>query len=172
MFELNVLDSQVMAQLTKAAAKISNPEPLMASWANELLSQTEANFAAEGRPHWIGLKYPRKDGKGGKLLQRSSAGLASSVQQFHTGDTAGVGSNKVYAAIHQLGGQTKPHEIKPKNKKALAFNGRVVKKVNHPGSKIPARPYLPIDGASNLQPQAVAAIMSVTNVYLQSVFGG
>ncbi len=30
---------------------------------------------------------------------------------------------------------TKPHEITPKNKKALAFGGRVYKKVNHPGTK-------------------------------------
>lgn len=57
-------------------------------------------------------------------------------------DFALVGTNVPYARIHQLGGKTRPHVIKPKNKKALAFGGRVVKSVNHPGSNIPARPFL------------------------------
>ena len=51
-----------------------------------------------------------------------------------------------YAAIHEYGGQTKPHVIFPKNMKALRFmlGGVVVfaAKVNHPGSKIPERSYL------------------------------
>lgn len=168
MFSIEAKSSQLDAQLQRAAGKIAQPAQLMAAWSNELLSQTEANFAAEGRPPWLGLKYPRKDGKG-KLLQRSSGGLAASVQAFHTSDTAGVGSNKVYAAIHQLGGQTRPHEIRPRRKKALAFGGRVVKKVNHPGSKIPARPYLPVDKSGKLQPEAERALIGVTNAYLRSI---
>jgi phage virion morphogenesis protein len=170
MFVIKSNDAQVAAHLARAVAKIGAPAPLMAAVANELLSQTEANFAAQGRPAWLGRKYPRKDGNSGKLLQNTGQ-LAGSVQPFHTGDTAGVGSNKVYAAIHQLGGETRPHEIRPKNKRALAFNGRVVKKVKHPGSKIPARPFLPIDKSGNLQPQAATAILSVTNAYLRSIFG-
>ena len=84
-----------------------------------------------------------------------------------------VGVNTPYAAIHEYGGQTKAHEIRPKNARVLAFFGngyaylpqragvktqtgkwsststtadrqgltyRMV--VNHPGSKIPARPYM------------------------------
>ena len=57
---------------------------------------------------------------------------------------ASVGTNIKYAAIHQFGGPTRPHVILHHNKKALAFGGRVVKKVNHPGSRIPARPFLSI----------------------------
>jgi len=37
---------------------------------------------------------------------------------------------------------TGPHEIRPRQKKALRFNGRFAARVNHPGSGIPARPYL------------------------------
>jgi phage gpG-like protein len=51
-----------------------------------------------------------------------------------------------YAAIHQFGGTTSAHTIMAKNRKALQFNvgGATIyrKKVNHPGSKIPARPYM------------------------------
>lgn len=48
-----------------------------------------------------------------------------------------------YANIQERGGTTRPHVILPRNAKALRFmmGGRVVfaKKVNHPGSRIPAR---------------------------------
>ncbi|WP_337050178.1 phage virion morphogenesis protein, partial [Serratia fonticola] len=57
-------------------------------------------------------------------------------------NSATVGTNVEYGPIHQFGGKTRPHVILPRNKQALAFNGRVVKKVNHPGSDIPARPFL------------------------------
>lgn len=51
-----------------------------------------------------------------------------------------------YAAIHEFGGKTNPHKIEPRTGKVLAFNVRgsqaFAKFVNHPGSNIPARPYL------------------------------
>lgn len=64
-----------------------------------------------------------------------------------------VGAWTTYAAIHEYGGQTSPHEIFPKHAKALAFRaswgpGRgkggltVLKSVQHPGSKMPVRSYL------------------------------
>jgi phage gpG-like protein len=76
-----------------------------------------------------------------------------------------IGSNLEYAAIHEFGGVTRPHVIEAKAGSALAFvhsrfigpvrrtqKGKffkgdtsgisVVKKVNHPGSVMPARPYL------------------------------
>lgn len=55
-----------------------------------------------------------------------------------------LGSTLVYAGIHQKGGKTKAHTIKPRNAgvKALRFNGRFFKSVKHPGSAIPARPFL------------------------------
>src|SRR4051812_3838238 len=51
-----------------------------------------------------------------------------------------------YAGIHEHGGQTRAHIIRAVNAKALRFQmgGETVfaKEVHHPGSKIPARPYL------------------------------
>ncbi len=56
---------------------------------------------------------------------------------------ASIGSNVVYAGIHEFGGRTAPHEIRPRKGKALKFliGGRAIyaRKVNHPGSLIPAR---------------------------------
>ncbi|MFZ6687514.1 phage virion morphogenesis protein [Undibacterium sp. SXout11W] len=171
MIEVKINHEAVASQISQAISKLTDATPMMASVAAELLSQTEANFSAEGRPRWLGLKYPRADGKAGKLLQRSAGGLAASIQTFHTANSAGIGSNKVYAAIHQFGGQTKSHIIKAKNAKALKFNGRFAKSVNHPGSKIPARPFLPITKAGDLQEQAVAGIESIVQIYLKSIAG-
>ena len=43
-----------------------------------------------------------------------------------------VGNTTVYAPIVEYG--SRPHEIRPKNKKALYFNGRFAKVVHHPGT--------------------------------------
>ena len=52
----------------------------------------------------------------------------------------------VYAAIHEFGGVTSPHRIEPRSRNSLKFFGdkgeTFAKFVNHPGSRIPARPYL------------------------------
>ncbi len=76
------------------------------------------------------------------MILQDTARLAESFEVASDATSATVGTNVKYAAIHQFGGQTKPHLIKPRNAKALAFGGRYVKQVNHPGSKIPARPFL------------------------------
>lgn len=51
-----------------------------------------------------------------------------------------------YAAIHEYGGQTRPHLIRPVNARALHFfvGGREVfaKLVRHPGSRIPERSFM------------------------------
>lgn len=56
-----------------------------------------------------------------------------------------VGSDKPYARIHEFGGTTRPHVIRPRTAGVLAWTGpdgpRFARVVNHPGSKIPARPH-------------------------------
>lgn len=57
-----------------------------------------------------------------------------------------IGTDVKYAAIHEFGGKTSPHIIEPKRKQWLRFfiGGKAIfaKKVNHPGSVIPKRPFL------------------------------
>jgi phage gpG-like protein len=57
-----------------------------------------------------------------------------------------VGTNVEYAAIHEYGGTTPPHEIWPRHAKALAFmmRGRnvIVRSVHHPGSRIPEASFM------------------------------
>ncbi len=63
---------------------------------------------------------------------------ASIVTQIQSLAVAWIGTNTEYAAHVEYG--TEPHEIRPRIKKALAFNGYVVGKVNHPGTE--AQPFL------------------------------
>ena len=88
---------------------------------------------------------PKKDGTAATL--KKSGTLWQSIRSTASATSVTIGSDRVYAAIHQLGGTTPAHVIRPKNKKALAWPGGPGPrgKVNHPGSKIPARPYLPFD---------------------------
>jgi phage gpG-like protein len=71
-----------------------------------------------------------------------------------------VGTNVSYAAIHEYGGKTPPHIILPVRKKALAFGGIVVRSVHHPGSRIPARPYLH-PALEKMRPKCIAIIRAV-----------
>lgn len=163
MIETRIDYQPVIDALRRAAGEMRNSAPLMRAVAGTMMHATEENFAQEGRPKWqdlspttkLSYQVAGKDWKKlraggsmkvgafpGKILQRSSGGLAASIIQHYTGTEAVVGSNKVYAAIHQFGGRTKAHVIKARHKRALSFGGIVVRQVNHPGSKIPARPFL------------------------------
>ena len=94
---------------------------------------------------------------------RKSGTLAKSPRVITaTRDAVTVGSDRKYAAIHQLGGKTKAHVIRPKNGKALKIPGIGFRKsVNHPGSQIPARPYFPFYADGRPTPIAHTAILQV-----------
>ncbi|MGK0600082.1 phage virion morphogenesis protein [Yokenella regensburgei] len=118
-------------------------EPLMEKVAGIMLDAVDENFVQGGRPAWEPLKY-----RDGKPLMKSRR-LHGSITPMADNNQAVVGTNVVYARIHQEGGKTRPHVIRPRNKKALYFNGRFAAKVNHPGSDIPARPFLSLTEEDN-----------------------
>ena len=100
----------------------------------------------------LGLDLQRRVmGKlGGPVLKVRTGSLRSSinlrVDQSAGAISASVGTNIKYAAIHEYGGQTAPHEILPKRGRALMFEfkgeTRFFRRVHHPGSKIPERSFL------------------------------
>ncbi|MDM4768625.1 phage virion morphogenesis protein [Solimonas sp. SE-A11] len=124
---------------------------LMAGVAGVLADETEQAFETESDPTtgvpWAKLaastiESRRKEGHWpGKIMQRSGQ-LAVSYVTDSGPDFARIGSNKVQAAIQNQGGTTRPHTIKPRNKKALAFGGGIYGAVQHPGSTLPARPQM------------------------------
>ena len=124
--EIKLDNKEVLTRLQELASRGENLRPLMKNIAGIMATATEDNFKNEGRPDkWVDLsettkKQRQKIGKyPGQILQVSGQ-LASSVSTAYDDNSAVIGSNLAYAAIHQLGGQT------GKNKKTT----------------IPARPYL------------------------------
>ena len=149
MFEVKIESQAVDRALEHVAQGMHDASPLMRSISEEFRTQTEANFAAEGRPKWLGLKpstidqRTRRGSWPGRIMQISGQ-LAASYSTGHDADSATIGSNKVYAAIQNLGGDA----------------GRGHK------SHIEPRPQLPIDAQGNLQPDAEEAILGLANDYL------
>ena len=147
MFEIKVEAKNVMSALERLAHTGQDMSPVMRVIAQELDRQTEKNFAAEGRPKWLGIK-PRKGREGGRILQDTGQ-LAASITTSHDSHSAMIGTNKVYAAIHQFGGKTgRDHKV-----------------------TMPARPFLPIDAQGQLQPEAEENILGLVNDYLSRVIG-
>ena len=133
--EIKLDNKEVLTRLQELASRGENLRPLMKNIAGIMATATEDNFKDEGRPDkWIDLsettkKQRQKIGKyPGQILQVSGQ-LASSVSTAYDDNSAVIGSNLAYAAIHQLGGQA------GKNKKTT----------------IPARPYLKLTDYENIE---------------------
>lgn len=165
MIEARLEYKPVLNALRQAAGQMQDRRPLMRSVAGVMFRAVEDNFEQEGRPKWKDLHPGTKLARHlqgtwpGKILQRSAGGLAASIVQDFDSNRAVVGSNKVYAAIQNFGGKTRPHVIKARTKRALSFGGIVVRSVNHPGSNIPARPFL------RLAPGDLREIMSAGRLH-------
>lgn len=119
---------------------------------------------------------PRKDSnKTHPLLKLHGAtGLWGSIRIIRvTNDTVTNGSERPYAAAHQFGATTSPHVIKPKFKKALSWPGakHPVKSVNHPGSKISARPFMPFFSTGRMMPTAKDGVEKVGRAKVISLLG-
>ena len=124
--EIKIDNNDVERKLLELAQKGENLRPLMKNIAGIFASATEENFKNEGRPDkWTELSQATKKQRTkqkkwpGQILQVSGQ-LASSISTQYDDESAIIGSNLDYAAIHQLGGQA------GKNKKVT----------------IPARPFL------------------------------
>jgi len=101
----------------------------------------------------------------GRLKRSITSGRPYSVRQLRVVD---VGTNVEYARIQEFGGKTEPHEITPRFKKALAFTvggiNVVVKRIPmHPGSNIPAHPYL--------RPALAASKREIRTLIVRSIVG-
>ena len=124
--EIKFDNKEVHEKLLDLAKKTENLRPLMKNIAGIFAYSTEENFKEEGRPDkWLDLAESTKKKRNkkrkwpGQILQVEGK-LAASINTQYDNDSAVIGSNLEYAAIHQLGGQA------GRNKSV----------------EIPARPYL------------------------------
>nr|DAN47778.1 MAG TPA: virion morphogenesis protein [Caudoviricetes sp.] len=136
MIEIEINNAQQIAYiLNKLANAAQDRTPLMRSIAGTMESAVLQNFDVGGRPKWLGLKYRQ----GTPLVDTEN--LMNSITSYYDNDSAEVGTNEPYAAIHQFGGK--------------AGRGRKV--------DIPARPFLV------LTPQDEDDILEDVQAYFRSV---
>jgi phage gpG-like protein len=112
----------------------------------------------------LNLVYRRvMDNLTGGVLKVDTGRLRQSIQTAQTENTGTIGTNVEYAAIHEFGGVTKPHQIVARGRAMRFVNPRFIgpvrmtrkgisktarsgiifaKSVNHPGSVMPARPFM------------------------------
>ncbi len=165
LIEIEVDDSEIGQALDRLLAKTGNLAPAMKNIGEYLQRSTWERFFAQKDPAghpWAPLKPStllRKTGSHILIEKGERGGLLGSIHYEASPGEVLVGTNVKYAAIHQFGGKTRPHEIRPRRKKALAWPGGAhpVKVVKHPGSEIPARPFL---GLSEEDRQEVLLILS------------
>ncbi|MEQ9860622.1 phage virion morphogenesis protein [Pectobacterium cacticida] len=160
--------------------RLEQRQPLMRELTAAMHEAVEENFAQEGRPSWAGWKsnaYWAKR-RGGKILQKSGR-LASSISEYHDNDSATVGTNVVYARIHQEGGTinmpARSQRAYYKQHKDGSVGHRFVKKSKSNFSQwntmgeykitIPARPFL------HLTESDVEGMENTAQEYLRQVLG-
>jgi len=126
--------------------------------ANTLLSITQATFNPS-----IGAAYrpkpwpPKADGSPCMLIRTGR--LAHSFRVRASSSAGVVLTDAPYAPIHQFGGRTRPYIIRlarfiVSGRFLVSGRKRYAKYVRHPGARIPARPFFPIDDAGRLTPLA------------------
>ena len=146
-YDRSRLDALTRAPERLARAVGGNAMPLMDAVGAALVSGTQRRFGTATDPGgmpWKESERARTKERGGKTLTDTGR-LQGSIGHRPSPDAVQVGSNVIYAAIHQLGG-----EIRPKKADALKFmlpDGTFIRtgKVS-----LPARPYLGIDDADEV----------------------
>lgn len=90
--------SEIQNQLKRLEDGVENRYLLMRRLSETMHTAVKLNFRYSGRPEWLGLKY-----RAGKPLTDTGR-LKDSFSTLSDNDTALVGTNIVYAAIHNFGG--------------------------------------------------------------------
>jgi phage virion morphogenesis protein len=126
---IKIDDKEIQKYLQKLVEKTKNLRPLMKNIAGIMLDSVEENFEKEGRPEkWqelseVTIKQRKKKGYYPCIILTMRGELAASINSKYDDNSAIVGTNKVYAAIQQFGGNA------GRNKKV----------------EIPARPFLMLE---------------------------
>lgn len=139
---VRIEDIGVRAVILDMQRRTGDLRPAMKIVGETVLASILRNFESGGRP--VPWKPSKRSAKtGGKTLIRTGE-LMRSINYRAGSNRVVISANKKYAAIHQFGGKTPAQIISARVKKALYWPGakHPVKSVRHPGSLIPARPFL------------------------------
>ena len=149
--------------LARIAQRLSHPAPVMRVIAGLLEDRTAENFATQSGPlgRWPAIKPPKNKARTNPQILRDTGRLSASITSRAGNNTAEIGTNVVYAAIHQFGGDINMPARSQQSYFKQAKNGTIgrlfVRKAASNFAQwhtrgahtitIPARPFLPfIDG--------------------------
>ncbi|HEV2501615.1 MAG TPA: phage virion morphogenesis protein [Mesorhizobium sp.] len=139
--ETRITDHGVDQAFTSLIGLMGNTTPIMSAIGTGLVSSTHRRFISQTSPAgeaWAALNAEYKRMKRNARILTESGRLRDSISSQPGNDYVRVGTNVIYAGIHQLGGT-----IVPKNASHLVFrlaSGVVLAK----SVTLPARPYLGI----------------------------
>lgn len=163
-FQAKITRDEVSPSFAKLGAALHSLGPILDKVGLEVVSIAQQSFtnASLRVTPWA----PKRDGSPATLIQ--SGVLRQSIRITSIGGTSvAVGSDRIYAAIQQLGGTIVP---KPGNKSLVFKSGGVTffaSKVT-----IPPRPFFPIDKAGNLSSLAQQEIAGVLQKALEAYLPG
>lgn len=111
-------NEEIMKSLLQLSNRVKNLKPIMRSITRVMLTDIDENFETEGKnaggqwAQWSKswAQERAKRGRGGGKILNLEGDLRGSFSREATANSALVGTNKEYAAIHNFGG-----EIKKKN---------------------------------------------------------
>ncbi|MBB4955565.1 phage virion morphogenesis protein [Agrobacterium vitis] len=150
---VTISDASVRRSFDNLAVVMGNTRPVMAAIGTELVGSTHMRFVSQTDPDgnaWQALDPDYAATKRNSRILTESGRLRDSINARAGNDHVSVGTNVIYAAIHQLGGT-----IEPKAASHLFFKiggERIVAN----SVTLPARPYL---GISSDDETAIAEIV-------------
>ena len=146
-------------ELARLAARMANRRPFLEAMGQQLVSLTKGAFndATLRAAPWPPVN---KTGPKNAPLKKSDALWQGIKVSGLTNNSVTVSSDRVYAAIHQLGGKIGPH----------AMHSRSGKEYMHPGSNIPARPFFPFKADGSPTALAVQKLEAKLRHDLQALF--
>lgn len=160
---------EVQNAIDRAAATVGRPDAAIRIAANVLYSLTlgawdPAGLGGQRPAPWP----PRADGRPATLYRTGA--LRHSIRLAITARRALITTDRLYAAIHQFGGRTRPQVIKPRRARALRWQTpdgpAFARSVRHPGSRVPPRPFFPLTPDGRLTPWAIQAVVEAITDWL------
>jgi len=159
---IKVTKNDLTPDLNRKLRAVSNPAPIWKAVGTQLVSLTKRAFRDSTLRQ---TAWPAKsDGSASNLIYK---GVLLSSIRITAVDTRGVtiGSDRPYAAIHQLGGV-----IRPKKKKCLVFTigGKTIfaRQVT-----IPARPFFPFTPDGQLASVAREPVREIVDLAARKALG-
>lgn len=138
---VEVLDATVRRAFASLEQMMGDTTPVMRAVGTGLVSSTHQRFASQTDPEgarWIALNPAYASGKRNSRILTESGRLRSSINARASNDRVEIGTNVIYAAVHQFGAT-----IRPVNAPKLAFRigGSLIRASE---VTLPARPFLGI----------------------------